>query len=125
MLTIDPAECRQLLAERTVGRVAWRSSEGLVVLPLNYAYQDDQILMRVSGHSILAELVGGHEVAFEVEDLDDSTLNGWTVLVRGTTMPHDGAVPASLKPWAPGERDVVVRLVIDTVTGRSVMADSD
>lgn len=123
LLPIEPAECRQLLAERTVGRVAWHSSQGLVILPLNYAYHDGHIIMRVSAKSILAELSDGPEAAFEVEDLDDSTLNGWTVLVRGTTAPYDGDVPVHLMPWAPGDRDVLVSLAVDAVTGRSVMAD--
>ena len=123
-LVIDPDECRQLLADASVGRVCWVSSAGLQVLPVNYGVAEGGIVFRVAPTSILAELVRPVDVVFEVDDLDGTTATGWSVLVRGTSVQFTGDVDAVVAhPWAPGDRSLGVLIIPTDFSGRSLVAD--
>ena len=74
----------------------------------------------VDGHA-------GERVAFEVDHIDDALSQGWSVLVRGQA--HRVVHPAELEivrrdaaiwPWPGGDRDVYVRIIPDTITGRRI-----
>jgi len=67
------SQCEKLLAEDDVGRIAWRASSGLQLLPVNYAWHDGAIVLRISPDGVLAELVDPHDVVFEVDQLDQSS----------------------------------------------------
>lgn len=124
-VTIEPDECRRLLGDARVGRVGWVSpTAGLQVLPVSYALSDGRIVFTVSAESLLAELRQPVDVVFQVDDLDQATATGWSVLARGTTVPFEGD-PASLAhlPWAPGVRDVPIAIAVGDLTGRSVSSD--
>lgn len=116
-------ECRQLLGERQIARVSWTSANGLVILPVNYVVVDGVILLRVSSESLLSELALGRDVAVEVEDVDEVTANGWSVLVQGRSARHDGDPNILPQPWAPGSRDLLVSVTPLALSGRSVSAD--
>lgn len=124
--TLAPEECRALLRTREVGRVAWKSPvAGLLVLPVNYAVRDDLIVLRTSARSVLADLAEGRDVAFQVDDVDEETGNGWTVMVQGTSSaPGRGTAEALTQqgpvPWVVGEHDLVITLTIGEISGRMV-----
>jgi len=125
LLIVEPDECRRLLRDAVIGRVGWQSSQGLVLLPVGYGVHDDgRIGLRVGAVGILTELSGPTEVVFEVDDIDNDTLTGWSVLVRGTARSWVGEFPAGLcRAWAPGTRDLTLQIVPKTYSGRSVSAD--
>lgn len=123
-LTIDPDECRRLLADAGVGRVCWNSSQGLQALPVNYGLAEGAIVFRVAADTLLAELVQPVDVVFEVDDIDATTATGWSVLVHGSTVQFAGDVATVVPhPWAPGVRAVGVAIIPSTFSGRSVVAD--
>lgn len=122
VLPIATDDCALLLGERVVGRVAWASSGGIVVLPVNYVYADGRILIRVAEGSLPAELAEAGEVAFEVDDIDEETGTGWSVLVRGHARRHAGAADTLPRPWAPGERTLLLEIEPTALSGRSVSA---
>jgi hypothetical protein len=121
-----PAECHRLIAAGGIGRIAFCTTSGPAVLPVNFAVVAGTIVIRTAEGSA----VDGHadeQVAFEVDYLDEALSQGWSVLVRGRA--HRVAHPAELKivrrdaeiwPWPGGDRDVYVRLIPDTITGRRV-----
>ena len=121
-----PAECHQLIAAGGIGRVAFGTTTGPVVLPVNFAVMAGTVVIRTAQGS----LVEGHadqQVAFEVDHLDEALSQGWSVLVRG--MAHHVAHPAELRnvqrdasiwPWPGDERDVYVRIIPDTISGRRI-----
>ncbi|HQY99061.1 MAG TPA: pyridoxamine 5'-phosphate oxidase family protein [Propionicimonas sp.] len=116
-------ECRQLVRSHSVGRVAWVSTVGLQVLPVTYSCNDDLICFRVDPESVLGELAGPVEVAFEVDDIDVETATGWSVLVHGTAAAHDGSLELRLpRPWAPGDRRLTVVITPSTYSSRAVSA---
>jgi hypothetical protein len=119
---LDPSECLELLATRSVGRVAFCTDEGPVVLPVNYVVRDEDVLFRTSPHNSIARSVNGHQAAFEVDEVDDFTQSGWSVLMRGTAElvedVHDIPTESRPVPWAEGTRSLFVRVRTRTITGR-------
>lgn len=119
---LDPAECERLLDEKAVGRVAFWSPEGPTVLPVNYVQAEDGVRFRTSPYGSLALHAGGTVVAFEVDDVDDFTQSGWSVLVRGVAEVLLGRVPGrEPDPWPQGVKSVMIRVRPETLTGRRVM----
>jgi transcriptional regulator with XRE-family HTH domain len=121
-----PAECRRLITPGGVGRIAFSTSSGPVVVPVNYAVLADTIVIRTAEGTV----IDGHAdemVALEVDHIDEALCLGWSVLVRGPA--HRVAHPAELRrlqedaavwPWPGGEREVYVRIVPNEITGRRI-----
>ncbi len=121
-----PAECRRLIAPGGIGRIAFCTTSGPAVLPVNFAVVAGTIVIRTAEGTA----VDGHadeSVAFEVDRIDEALSQGWSVLVRGQA--HRVAHPAELEvvrrdtaiwPWPGGDRDIYVRIVPDTITGRRI-----
>lgn len=122
---IGDQECRELLASRTIGRVAWTSPTGPIVLPITYTLDGDLIVFRTSPTSVLSNLASDYRVAFEIDDFDEVAMTGWSVLVRGVCseigVERLNPLP---KPWAPGARNLVLGISPYRVTGRRVAARS-
>ena len=123
---MSAGECRQLLLGTSVGRVVFLDDDGPVALPVNYAMDGAAVLFRTSPHNSLGRHLEGANVAFEVDDFDDYTQSGWSILVRGVAsyvppgdLPDDEE--ARPYPWAEGVRTLVVRITPDQVTGRRVL----
>ncbi len=115
-------ECHDLLTQKRVGRVAFWSDEGPTVFPVNYVADDEGIRFRTSPYARIARHGSGSVVAFEVDETDEHTESGWSVLVRGPVelvLGHPpGPQPA---PWPEGVRSVLVRVRATTITGRRVL----
>jgi uncharacterized protein len=123
LTTLDAAECRLLLASRTFGRVGWNSAAGVQIIPVSYGMVDDLIVFRTRAGSTLSELVRPLDVSFQVDDLDDETATGWSVLVHGRSGAPVATLPENLPtPWAPGERPLVIGIASDHYAGRSIAA---
>ncbi|MFE5587581.1 helix-turn-helix domain-containing protein [Kitasatospora sp. NPDC056531] len=126
---LDPAACWAKLAPGGIGRVVFTRPHGLVALPVNYRVLDATILYRTTPDSDLAK-AAGHEVAFEVDQLDEVFATGWSVLVNGTgsVVPDKDAVRwleqhADPRPWAGGDRDTWIRIRPTGITGRIIRPD--
>ena len=126
-ITVD--ECWRLLASKPVGRVGYTGSRGPQVLPVNHVVHDGTIVFRCAAYSGLARDVQGARVAFQVDQVDDASRTGWSVLVVGSAeLVHDPDELVELwtggaaHPWAPGTRTVYVRITAREVTGRQVTA---
>jgi nitroimidazol reductase NimA-like FMN-containing flavoprotein (pyridoxamine 5'-phosphate oxidase superfamily) len=121
-----PAECRRLIAPGGVGRIAFGTPSGPVVLPVNFAVLDDTIVVRTAEGTV----IDGHadeQAALEVDHIDEALCQGWSVLARGPA--HRVAHPAELRhlqedaavwPWPGGEREVYVRIVPREISGRRI-----
>jgi transcriptional regulator with XRE-family HTH domain len=121
-----PAECHRLIAAGGIGRIAFCTTSGPAVLPVNFAMVAGTIVIRTAEGTA----VDGHadeHVAFEVDHIDEALSQGWSVLVRGRA--HRVAHPAELQivrrdaalwPWPGGDRDVYVRIIPDSITGRRI-----
>ncbi|ANZ13823.1 DNA-binding protein [Streptomyces noursei ATCC 11455] len=123
---LDPDECRARLSTHGVGRVAVSTPDGPAVLPVNYEVIDDAIAFRTAPDSAPAAAVGT-EVAFEVDHVDETMSQGWSVLAVGpaqvVTEPDTVRRLAELahsEPWAGGEREMWVSIQPVRLTGRRI-----
>jgi transcriptional regulator with XRE-family HTH domain len=123
---LSPQECWERLSGRGVGRVAFSTAQGPIVLPLNFQVVDKAVIYRTE-HSSAAAAAIGRTVAFEVDQLDEALSAGWSVLVVGAAeQAHQPAGPdispggTGPTPWAGGHRDLWVRISPDSVTGRTI-----
>jgi hypothetical protein len=125
LVQLSREECLELLASKKVGRVAYCAPEGPEVLPLNYVLEGDTLLFRTSPHTALGQRLRLDVAAFQVDEVDDYTESGWSVLVRGmvAAVEYDD-LPASdqrPEPWVAGNRGLHLRLTPRTITGRRLM----
>ncbi|MFJ9566925.1 helix-turn-helix domain-containing protein [Streptomyces fuscichromogenes] len=123
---LGPDECGALLGTHGIGRIAVAADSGPVVVPVNYTVVDGAIAFR-TGTGTAPSLAAGHQVAFEVDRIDDAMSAGWSVLVRGpartVTDPDETRRLDALAysaPWAGGDRALWVRVEPQTVTGRRI-----
>ncbi|GAA2542985.1 pyridoxamine 5'-phosphate oxidase family protein [Streptomyces sp. NPDC000678] len=119
-------ECRALLGAHGVGRIAVPTDEGPVIVPVNYTVVDDAVVFRAAPGTTPAR-ASGHRVAFEIDRIDDTLSQGWSVLVRGVaravTDPDEVrrlGERAFSEPWAGGRRELWMRIDPLEVTGRRI-----
>lgn len=126
MARLTPAECRRLIAPGGIGRIAFGAADGPVVLPVNFAFFQETLVIRTAEGTVIDGHADG-PVALEVDHLDEALRQGWSVLVRGQA--HRVLHPAELRrlqedaavwPWAGGDREVYVRIIPGKISGRRV-----
>jgi nitroimidazol reductase NimA-like FMN-containing flavoprotein (pyridoxamine 5'-phosphate oxidase superfamily) len=128
---LDEQECLKLISGGGIGRIAYTSRFGPAVLPVNYAWRDGAVVFRTAAHGPLDEDLrtgirdADYKVAFEIDSIDLATRQGWSVLVQGpahhvTGTGQDAVRRAGIESWAPGPRELFVRIVPSRITGRRV-----
>jgi len=121
-------ECLRLMAlaakEDAVGRLgfvpAGREQQPPVVVPVNFRVHDEEVEFRI-GPGLLARSAVGHLVSFEVDRVDRSAGEAWSVLVRGfarLAATNDRSARTTATPLVPEPGDMVLTLRGDLVTGR-------
>lgn len=127
---IEAEECWQLLATAPVGRVAVVVGHYPVVEPVNFAVDGDAVVFRTSSGSKL-DMIHGKHVTFEADEVDADHRSGWSVLVKGVAQSlnvrgnpdlAERSAAAGAAPWAPGDREFLVRIPAEEITGRRVSA---
>jgi nitroimidazol reductase NimA-like FMN-containing flavoprotein (pyridoxamine 5'-phosphate oxidase superfamily) len=124
---LTPEECGILLGSVPVGRVAYVVDGVPQVLPVNFSLMGKDIVIQTTAQSRLANLaVAGRLLAFEVDDIDESSRLGWSVLLhgpsrisseQGTDTVHANELA---RPWIGGDRHTVVVISPTRVTGRRI-----
>jgi nitroimidazol reductase NimA-like FMN-containing flavoprotein (pyridoxamine 5'-phosphate oxidase superfamily) len=129
---LDQAECLRLVSLGVIGRLAYVGRYDLTVLPVNYRLVDGAILFRTAQDSLTGEDLrtgirhADYKVAFEVDQFDEATHEGWSVLLQGpahhldTEEEQAAAMAAGVEPWPGGEKDHFIRITPDRITGRRV-----
>ena len=128
---LDEDQCLSLIAGGGIGRIAYTSRFGPAVLPVNYALQDGAVVFRTAAHGPLDEDLrtgiadADYKVAFEIDSIDSAAQEGWSVLIQGpahhvTGTGEDAVRKAGIESWAPGDRELFVRIVPSRITGRRV-----
>jgi nitroimidazol reductase NimA-like FMN-containing flavoprotein (pyridoxamine 5'-phosphate oxidase superfamily) len=128
---LDEDQCLSLISGGGIGRIAYASRFGPAVLPVNYALRDGAVVFRTAANGPLDEdlrtgITGAdYKVAFEIDSIDMATRGGWSVLIQGPAHRVTGAGEAAVREagvesWAPGPRELFVRIVPSRITGRRV-----
>ena len=117
-------ESLRLLASVPFGRVVFTARALPAIRPVNHLVDGTRIIIRTSLGSALSADVDdvGTVVAYEADEIDPVTRQGWSVVVVGRALPvTDGMLSAryrqALQPWAAGHRDEVIAISTDMVTG--------
>ena len=119
-------ECLAVLASRSIGRVGITHRALPVILPVNYALLNGDVVITTGVGSKLEAAVVRAIVAFEVDDIDEGTRTGWSVCVKGRAeelvRPDDieAAEALGMQTFCPSERHRYVRISTDLMTGRRV-----
>lgn len=129
MEIIPRKECLRLLASRRIGRLGFVVDGQPMVLPVNFAVDGDVVVFR-TGEGTKLEAAVGAKVAFEVDEVDEATGSGWSVVVQGvareiTDDPDwfaESLRQAAAPTWLPSTPDHYVRIDPGTVSGRRIPA---
>ena len=127
--TLSKGECLELLASASVARVGLVVDGRPLVLPVNYALDGNTIVFRTAEGTVLNE-AALRDIAVEVDQIDEATHTGWSVLVQGVAQDVSEAVDTkserlralALVTWAPGQRHRWFGVTADSVTGRRLRA---
>lgn len=126
---LDAEQCLALIGPAGVGRIAYTSRSGPAALPVNYALLDGAVVFRTAENGALDEDLrtgiadADYKVGFEIDSIDRGGQRGWSVLIQGPAHRVTGTDPvraADIQTWAPGDRELVVRITPSRITGRRV-----
>jgi nitroimidazol reductase NimA-like FMN-containing flavoprotein (pyridoxamine 5'-phosphate oxidase superfamily) len=126
LLELSPAECWELLAASTVGRLAVAVGSTPDIFPVNYFVRGSDIVIHTEAGTKLAAATMMAAAAFEIDHFDQETRSGWSVVVKGP-----GREPVHLAelmaleeladaPWVDAKKTRWIVITPDTVTGRRV-----
>ena len=117
-------EALRLLASVPFGRVVFTARALPAVRPVNHLVDGSRIIIRTSlGSALSTDVDGtGTVVAYEADEIDPATHQGWSVVVVGRAVPvtdelHRLRYRELLQPWAAGQRDEVIAISTDMITG--------
>lgn len=123
---IDRDACLRLLAADDVGRLGVVSGGTPLILPVNYALDGEDIVLRTAPGSKL-DAAPRARACFEIDRFDHDARSGWSVLALGRleeVTPYDRSWPhvqsIAVDPWASSPKTHWLRLVPDHISGRQV-----
>ena len=132
--TLPEAECFELLAVGTVGRIGFVAPAGLQIIPVNYRLgAGHRLFFKTAPRGALAQLAEAEaQVAFEVDYHAADFQIAWSVLMNGTISrqldPAATAAYSDLRlppvPWPGPASSLLVYFVPRTVSGRSLFRTS-
>jgi nitroimidazol reductase NimA-like FMN-containing flavoprotein (pyridoxamine 5'-phosphate oxidase superfamily) len=127
---LDESECLQLIGAGRVGRLAYTGRSGPTVLPVLYKLYEGSVVFHTLADTFTEEDLrtgianAEYQVAFEVDQYDPETLEGWVVLVVGSAHHVDteaeraSIINAGADPWPETESEHLVRVQPTRISGR-------
>ena len=122
-------DCFGLLKSVPVGRVGFMARGEVVILPVNFAVDGQDVVFAAGAGSKLCSIEVGHYVGFEADAYDTATRTGWSVVVNGlaeVVADEDEAArldALGLSPWGTEDsRRVWVRIRPSSINGRRRVA---
>lgn len=131
--TLPEAECFELVAVGTVGRIGFVSPAGLQIFPVNYRIgAGHRLFFKTAPLGALAQLAEmDAQVAFEVDYHAADFRIAWSVLMNGTINRLDAAATEAYEnlrlppiPWPGPASSLLVYFAPQTVSGRSLLRTS-
>lgn len=124
MQLMSAEECFAHLETQPVGRIAFVADGALQIFPVTYQMSAQRVVFQSAFGSKLDAAEMARAVAFEVDDWDDETKTGWSVVVRGPL--HTVADPTRLavldaldhQPWLNGTDMKWVEITVADISGR-------
>ena len=124
-------DCFLLLQSVPVGRIGFVAGGEVVILPVNFQVDGQDVVFKTRAESTLCAAGIGHYVGFEADSYDAATGTGWSVIVNGLAELVDSAEETArldglgLSSWGVGASGPVwVRIRPSSITGRRIAAAS-
>jgi uncharacterized protein len=123
-------DCFGLLASAHLGRVGFTERGEVVILPVSFAMDGQDVVFRATAGSKLASAEVGQFVVFEADSYDAAAPSGWSVVVNGLAEIVDAADETArldglgLAPWGGTGDPVWVRIRQSSINGRRILADA-
>jgi|SRR5271166_2040009 len=123
---LDIADCLRLIDPGGIGRLVFNDDGRPVALPVNFRLYNGDVVFHTADGSIRIVVGSGVPVSLEVDRLDETLGEGWSVLVTGPVSMVDDIddlrriTTLGIEPWAGGSRPHTVRLVPVRITGRRI-----
>lgn len=122
---LSEQQCGELLARRSLGRIAFSLDGQQEIFPVNYAADGSVVVLRTAEGTKLHDAIL-QRVAFEVDGWDAATGVGWSVVVQGIAQevtrgldPFSAALRTlPVFPLAPGKRECWIAIYPSAVSGR-------
>jgi hypothetical protein len=124
MERFSEAESLDLAATVPVGRIVYSRYALPAVYLVNFRLDGRDPVFHTRKGPMFGAGVAESVVAFEVDRIDETAQEGWFVTFLGraklVTSPAEQARLAGLDvhPWAPGQRDHVIKIVTEKIIGR-------
>ena len=122
-------DCFGLLGSIPLGRIGFLAGGEVVILPVNFLVDGQDVVFRTGAGSKLSSVEVGHYVGFEVDSYDVAAGTGWSVVVNGLAEIVESDEESArldglgLSSWAGSEAGRVwVRIRPVTITGRRIPA---
>jgi uncharacterized protein len=124
--TLSEQECLALLKEVKYGRVAVVTHDGRPeIFPVNFAVHGRTVVF-VTGSAVMQARAPLGHVAFEADDINASTHEGWDVVVTGEGADITGSLDnqslmarsEQIEEWAPGKKEHWISIVNPRFSGR-------
>jgi uncharacterized protein len=119
-------DCFGLLASVPVGRIAFAAGGEVVILPVSFLVDGQDVVFTAAAGSRLATAGVGQYAGFEADCYDQVTRSGWSVVVNGLVELVDSADETArldalgLPPWGGAGEQAWVRIRPVTVSGRRI-----
>ena len=127
LLELSEQECRRLLATTPLGRLAVTEKALPMIVPVHYTLRGDDVVLSNLSASRTRAAHAGAVLAFEADDYDPVTREGWAVSVIGASRPiTDPDEVAALDaldfaPWTGDVRQGYVAVRIGLLKGRRLV----
>ncbi len=124
LFQLDAATCVALLGVHHVGRLIIPGDDPYVI-PVNYTVVAGSVVLRTERRPVIDAAID-RPIVFEVDMFDERSKSGWSVVMRGharditadTDLTGHSDVGVAPRSWAPGDRNCVIRISADRLTGR-------
>jgi uncharacterized protein len=122
---LSEQQCRELLASRDLGRIAFPLGDETEIFPVNYATDGVIVVFRTDPGTKLSQVMVSR-VSFEVDDWDAAAQVGWSVVLKGVAQevtagidPFSTTLRArNVEPLTPGEHSHWIAIYPAEISGR-------
>lgn len=119
---LSTEQCWELLRADELGRLAFRMSDEVHLVPVNYTVDGETILFRTAEGNKLLGVTMHPEVVFEIDAYDDDQAHSVIVRGRARVLEEDEehrAENVPLHTWVETPKYNVVEIVPTEITGRA------
>jgi uncharacterized protein len=120
-------DCFRLLESASLGRIGFLARGEVVLLPVSFLLDGQDVVFRSGAGSKLASAEVGHYVGFEADAYDSEAHTGWSVVVTGLAEVVESDAECArldalgLRPWGdPAAEQFWVRIRPASISGRRI-----